>query len=29
MLEKLNAYRKMSEPQYHAQIGKAQVRIRE
>ena len=29
MLEKLNANRKMSEPQYRVQIGKAQVRMRE
>lgn len=29
MLEKLNANKKMSEPQYRVQIGKAQVRMRE
>jgi AMP-polyphosphate phosphotransferase len=29
MLEKLNANKKMSEPQYRVQLGKAQVRIRE
>ena len=29
MLEKLNANKKMSEPQYQQQVGKAQVRLRE
>ncbi len=29
MLEKLNANKKMSEAQYHQQLGKAQVRLRE